>query len=1119
MLNIVIGSPGAGKSHTLYNKLIDESINNPDNRFVLFVPDQYSLEAQKEIMSLHPKKGALNIEVSSFNRMAYEVLEEQGISKLSMMDDLKKSIVIRKALLDCQDDLNVFRRKVNMPGFTEKVKSLMSELGQYNITDDVLFELTEQCQEKTTLKYKIEDIIVIKHSIEKYIDDKSLTSEELQHKFIDAIPKSDIVANTYFYFDGFTGFTPIQVEVISALMNHAKDVTTTVTLPTDQCDLDQIASDDLFYLSKSTIRDLKEKAEANNVQVNITNVENQIVSDKDAIITSRPYRIKDNEPLAFVNQHIFNQNYGVYKKNQDAIKLVESNSLENEVLAVARRISRLVKREGYQYGDFAVICPNMEVYYKYIENIFDVYDIPAFIDYKRSTATNLFMDLLIALIRVKKLGFDYASLFHLLRLDLSPINEDDLDYIENYIITMRRTSFNSFAHEWKREMRSVDIDRVNSIREQIHSCFSAYNSAMTKAQTVEDYCVALYSIIKEWKIAEQLSDYTEYFEKNKQVALAEEYSQMYASIIKLLDTIVASLGDEKMDLDDFERLVLAGIETLKIGVIPPSVDDVMVGDIERTRLKDTKKVLFLIGANEGNIPKEGNIATIINDNDRDFLKQFDVELAPTTLENVYKQQFYLYALLAKPTEQFIVSYSTIDNTGDSIKKSYFVESLNRMFKELKIEREYGEETGVDDIYNERLALQYMASKKDLVRNHSMSQDEEDIYSSVKHLLNQSPKYRELADNVYAGTFYKFSYQSIEEAVARKLYDGGAISITRAQNQVKCPYRQFMQNGLRLKDRQVYTLESYDVGNIEHKVFETFFGECISDNVDLDTIEKTEIDSRIEKSVDDAINEYSNEYVRENYNKKFIRRQLTEMAKESTYALINHLRLGKFQISSMESRDSSGIADRIDTAVLDDKVLVKVIDYKTFPKEVKYGNILSGYDMQTLVYLKDAIDRERAKKENAGKEIVPAGAYYFTVNNPQYSKPTQTDQSLESLMEKAKESNYSMTGLTNETCQVELGINENINIVQTSRNKVNKEFVLDNSTYNRLLEAVMTKLGDVRENIRSGHIESYPCEGVCSYCDYKNICKFEMSDDEPRIIKKVKKDELEDEISQILEEDE
>ena len=208
-LQFILGRAGVGKTHTLIKDMIDKSQKMPQKKFVAVVPEQYSMETQKEILTLHPRGGCFNIEVTSLIRLAYEIFEEQGITDLNIMDDLGKTLVIRKVLEECKENLKVYKSKTSMMGFTEKVKSVISEFKQYNIGKEELHRMCEETEDSPSLQMKLEDISIIYDAFYNYIQDKAVINEELLPLLCQYIPKSDLIKNTYFYFDSFTGFTPV----------------------------------------------------------------------------------------------------------------------------------------------------------------------------------------------------------------------------------------------------------------------------------------------------------------------------------------------------------------------------------------------------------------------------------------------------------------------------------------------------------------------------------------------------------------------------------------------------------------------------------------------------------------------------------------------------------------------------------------------------------------------------------------------------------------------------------------------------------------------------------------------------------------------------------------------
>ena len=340
-LQLILGRAGSGKSYTLIQKIISLSMKMEDKNFVAVVPEQYSMETQKEILTLHPNHGCFNIEVTSLTRLAYAIFEELGVNNLNVMDDLGKTLVIRKVLEDCKDKLYVYKNKVKMMGFTDKVKTLISEFRQYSINQESLNDIEGKVEDYPTLKLKIKDLEIINNEFNKFIENRAITNEDLLSLLCEYIPKSEYVKNTYFYFDSFTGFTPIQYKVIEQLLKYSPHVSLAVTLPEEQVDFKGYDAMELFSLSKETIVKIRELAIKNSVEI-----EPNIVIDLERNQAQKENSRLGNlaKPLAFVEENIFrNTKKAQYKESNDNIRIYALNNPKGEAEYVAGEISKLIK--------------------------------------------------------------------------------------------------------------------------------------------------------------------------------------------------------------------------------------------------------------------------------------------------------------------------------------------------------------------------------------------------------------------------------------------------------------------------------------------------------------------------------------------------------------------------------------------------------------------------------------------------------------------------------------------------------------------------------------------------------------------------------------------------------
>ena len=1126
-LQFIMGRAGAGKTYTLIKNMIDKSVELPYENFVVVVPEQYSMETQKEILNLHPRKGCFNIEVTSLTRLAYTVLEEQGVRDIHVMDDLGKTLVIRKVLEECKEQLQVYQSKVSMMGFTEKVKSIISELKQYNINENQLLEMCGKTEEFPSLRMKLEDVYLINQAFDNYIRDKAITSEELLTLLCRYIHKSEFIKNTYFYFDSFTGFTPVQYQVLEQLMRYSPMITMAVTLPESEAAFQGYTPYELFTLSKETIVKTKELAIKSSVDI-LSDIVIDLENDSKQKEKSRLGRIDD--ALAFVEGNIFRNHAETvqnrvpgqsipakYTKKTEAVKICMLSNPKAEAEYVAGEISRCIQNKKYRFQDFAVIAGDIEGYYKYIKQAFIKYDIPCFIDHKENVLANKYVDGILAALDVIEKNFSHQSVMRFIRLKFMDLDQNECDIFENYVLKSGRRGYKSYIREWKRVYKFMEdshIDIVNKIRKELVEGFSELREVfVNKKSTITDKTRELYLFTNRHHMQENIYQDSLYFREQKQISLEKEYQQMSEAIINVLDRLVSLMGDEVVSNREYMDILQAGFSQIRIGIIPPGIDTVMVGNIERTRLKDTKKVLFFLGMNDGIVPNTSVGGGIITDSERDVLSTKNFEMAPTTRENIFKQRIYLYSLFAKPLEQIVLCYSQTGADGSALRKSYIIGTLQNLIDNLQVQNIDRIETTSEHITNQRVALEYVSENMNAFRNNH----DNALFTYLSNLLYSEEDTKQFMKLIADAGFYNNKKEDMLEALSRKLYGlPGNIGITRLEGYAKCAYSQFLSYGLKLQEREKFSIQAYDIGNLYHKSIQKFFEIAQNEKTDWKEITDEKNKELISFAVDKVLADYENEALEGSARNNFITSQVREIAMKTTKVLVNHIRAGKFQPAEYEIPLEHGVIDRIDTYETDDKLYVKVIDYKSGKVTFDITKAYHGIQMQLLVYMNDAMNYE---KKHSNKEIVPAAGLYFNIKDPFVSiqnvndivkhyrethpSEERTDEEIMNQLVFEKQlPEFQMSGIVNTEDSVINAVDEvfekgsKSQIVKLTKKKDGQpdsnSQALDQNTYKKLIAYVSDKADEMKKQLFAGNIHRNPIEDACRYCAYRGICRFDRS---------------------------
>ena len=706
MLRFCFGASGSGKSTRLYNEIIDRSIKEPGTSFYIIVPDQFTMQTQKDVVKMHPSHAIMNIDVLSFGRLSHRIFEELGLSSFSVLDDLGKSLVLRRESDILGPKLPIIGKNMHKPGYIDEVKSTISEFMQYGISDEALLLLEEKSSSKGALNSKIKDLRLLYSEFLKYISGKYITAEETLDVLCRAIPDSRIMKDSVIVFDGFTGFTPIQYRVIKNLLEVAREVIVSLSIGADNDPYSgSYEEQELFMLSKKTVLDLQKLEYPGNMSFDAwRNVRNQEMAGSeygDIFIKETPVkRLEGNEPLSFLEQNLFRYNSKKYEKQQDVIQIYAATNPAEEVRQTLIKISDLVREKNYAYRDIALVCGGLDNYSDIIEKEARKFNIPVYVDKNSSLLLNPFIEYITSAINIVISGYRYEDVFHYMRSGMTVFSPEDTDLLENYVralgIKGRKAWEDRFMRRMPRKFKSLGkdndsekelllLEKLEAMREHISTSLKPLFEV--KKGKISDITEALLQVIQEEQCEEKILLYKEKFEAFGDGKKAREYDQIYGKIMNLLEQINELLGDDVIELSEYKDILSAGFSEIEVGTIPQDVDRIIVGDIERTRLRELK-ILFLLGVNDGYIPSNAGSGGILSDIDRQYLMELDtgVELAPTPRQQMYIQRLYLYLNLTKPTDRLYLSYAELGADGKSLRPAYLVPKLLQMYTDLKVEK-------------------------------------------------------------------------------------------------------------------------------------------------------------------------------------------------------------------------------------------------------------------------------------------------------------------------------------------------------------------------------------------------------------------------------------------------
>jgi ATP-dependent helicase/nuclease subunit B len=1107
--------------------IIEEAVKNPGSDYIVLVPDQFTMQTQKDMIRLHPSHGMMNIDVLSFTRLAFHVFEEVGGNERKVLEDTGKNLVLRKVAEDKKQELRVLGNNLKKQGFVNELKSMISEFCQYSITEKELNAMIAASEAKPLLASKLRDIKILYDGFKDYIRENYITAEEILDVLSEVIEKSERIKRSTVCLDGFTGFTPTQYKLIKKLLVCCEKVIVTITIDQRENPYKMDGEHRLFHLSKITVNKLQQIAK-----------ECQAEREKDYFIKGEPvYRYRNNEALAFLEKYLFRYKERTYEKFQDDIQIHLCQNPVGEIEYAVREIYRLVREEGYQYREIAVVASDIEVFGEYAKKVLKEAKIPCFIDSKRSIFTNPFVEMLRAALLVIEKDFSYETVFRYLRTGLAGVETEEIDEIENYVLALGIRGSKKWEEKWIRQCRKkrkADLESVNAIREKVIEPLLPLREVLKNRENdVKKFTGGIYEFIRGLEIQMKLKMYEDGFGRAGDFEHQKEYSQVYKIVIELFDKIVELLGEEKISLKEYIAILDSGLEEAKVGLIPPGIDEIVLGDIERTRLKDIR-ALFFLGVNDGLIPKVDASGGLLSQFERELFEKEKIELAPTARQSAYTQRLYLYLNLTKPSEKLYLSYSKVNNEGKSVRPSYLIGVLLKMFpallvadEEKEMEQNYVFTTPKESLsyfingLNHYVDTPFTGTETETDEKERKKGWKEECEIKWKELYfwyqNQDewkPKIKELIE----AKFYENDVKGIGKAVAGALY-GSALenSVTRLEQYASCAFAHFLGYGLELTSREKYEFEPVDIGNIFHNALEVYSKKLRESEYDWVNIPEAQREKFVKEGIREVTVDYGNTILLSSARNAYMVERVERILLRTVWALGEQVKRGKFvpeeyeisfstadrldaahfELSEEEILRLRGRIDRIDVCEAENKLYIKVIDYKSGNARFDMIHLYYGLQLQLVVYMNAAAEIE--KRKHPDKEIIPAGILYYNLKDPIVDKEEGDTQ--EDLREKIMKE-LKMNGLITSDKEIiqlmdgqaagksdilPVAFNKDGSISRTSN-------VASREQFRRLSSYVREKIEIMGKEILEGKIEINPYlyenRTACDFCPYGSVCGFD-----------------------------
>ena len=1091
MLNLILGRNFTDKTKYMIKMAFDFAKNN--DKVIIIVPEQFSLNTEKLVLEKFGGEFLYNAEVLSFRRLTEKIFKICGSFQKKYLDRAGKLILLMQAHNNVKNELLIYKNN-NSDSFFDSLAQIYDEL----INNDMDFYELSKSHTKiknNITRNKLHDLCLIFNAFEAVCENSSYEIGKELKELAVLLRDKEILGDTHIIFDGFNSFSAKEYLVVEQLINKSKSINISLCC-------DTLTDNDSGYGILSRVKTtgviLREYAHKYSKGFNITTlIENDRFKNNELLVLENNFFTKKKKPI----------------KGNGNINLYTAKDVIDEVEYIACKIACMVRENGYDYKDFIIVSRDMSLYKGVIDTVFIKYEIPCFYDNKTSLKSKPIILFTKYILDMASYGFKTRYVLSALKTGLTEMDFDGICKLEQYVTywDIDNYKWNS-AFEWKNDPHGINSSKdggellkyLNELKcsfiKPLESFFEVIKNAPADIVIKE-----LYAYLSRTGIFYKLDENNRIYKASGEQKAISEQEQVFDIFIKMLSQIVYTLEGQVLDIKYIRDIYEVAAGSYSIGIIPTSLNEITVGDIERLRVYN-KKCAFVIGMNDGVFPKLISDNPILSDIDKIHSQSYDIYLSETSVDKTFEERFYQYCAYTLPTEKLFVSYHQA--AGVNAPSSYF--------KDLKNILDEDDYTGFDEVTElsriqrakpcfDMLSLDYHDMKKELTEGlYEYFENKKDESFNLKLIMG------ECAENI-------LSEQNASSIYTRESKNEIYISPSQLDTYAKCAFQYFIRYGLSVKEGLSSKFEAINAGNFVHFVLESAVNTIIANPNGFDAL----TDIEIRKLSNDISIGYLKEFLpdtQDNNRFLYLFKKISDNTTDILLSFKKEFAQSEFKIIAVELPVSkndevtpmiveldngvkmsvNGKIDRVDVLTADKSNFVRVVDYKTGEKTFSLTDIENGLDLQMLIYLFTLCENGQAV---TGDNPKPAGVLYYPAKNKIIT--VGRELSIDEI-EDAKQSIHKSSGLLINDEGVlramESELQERYIPVKSGRNGISSKNTVSPEQFEILKGKVKDNIKKTGEGIINGYIKVNPfklSQPHCRYCKYSSICAVDLGVDEVR----------------------
>lgn len=1086
------GRNSAAKSQHIFAEIKQALHSGAENRLILLVPDQFTFQTERDLICSLDVPGIMQVEVLSFNRLGERVINEAGGRTRTTIDEQGKHMVLRKVINDNLHNLGIYSKVAEHPGFVEQVSELIAEIKRYQVNID---DMVAACTSEAMLA-KTSDIKVIYNAFNDYLQGRYIDLEDKSNLVVEKMTNCSWLKDSHIWIDDFITFTPQRLQVIEQLLLLAEEITFSFTL-----DLSASRRDaQLFSPSNYTYKKIHSLADNLGLKQELI-----VVPDIDA---------DQKVALKHLEKELYAYPSRVWEDEVEGLSVFAAANISSEVEQAASRIIKFARENSWHWKDIVIICSDMENYSYLIRRIFPEYGIPFFIDDKRDIMDNPIIEYLMALLDILIRNFRFDDVVRMLKTGLLDLTADDVEELENYML-----AYGIQGDKWKHDFiygPPEELEKLNQLRIRIAEPIFELQTNIKSATSYAARTRQLYDFLEQRSIQTGLLNWIEDLREQNLHEQVLQNTQVWNIVMQIFDQIVTIMGDDICTLKEYRSVLESGFTSFKLGMIPPTVDQVIIGSLQRLKSRGARG-LIVLGVNDGKLPAAGNPNGILLDEEKQGLEEKGIILSSSREQRMDEERFIIYSALTRATDEVVLSYALADVQGKALRPSLLIDRVKKIFPRIK--------QNSDLVENRMSQLQLVSTPistyKYLIENMRRFLDDkpiEDFWWDILGWYQNNPDWEALHTMTGKAFFHRNQLHYVEPKEAKRLYTRPfRTNVSQLEKFAACPFAHFIQYGMRARERKQYTVEFPDIGNIFHESILKYGNRISEEKHDWLNLTQDQCEVMVDEIMEELTADYGNGVFQSNNRYMNLKDRLKRVSRRATWTITEHMKKGEFQLLGHEiafgkGKDFPAIevelnngeilylegrVDRIDYFNLPDSTYIKIIDYKSGNKYMQIDDVYYGLSLQLFIYLSALL---KSDHPNFQSTLKPAGVFYFKIDDPMITTEQMDMDKIESELRKA----LKMRGITLKDVEVVRAIDREIvkdSEVLPVTLKSDGDFsknssVLSEDEWHVILNYVEAKVAGLSEQILSGRVSIEPYkknnnDNACTYCNYKAICQFDM----------------------------